>query len=92
MHRTLTIDYGDDLLAGLGLSPDEFSEEARFLLAAKLYELGRATAGQAAALCRKSRIEFLLALPRVGVAVSNLRPEDADAEAAFARRDLADHG
>ena len=91
MHRTLTIDYGDDLLAGLGLSPDEFSEEARFLLAAKLYELGRATAGQAAALCGKSRIEFLLALPRAGVPVSNLRPEDADAEAAFARHDLADH-
>jgi hypothetical protein len=92
MHRTLTIDYGDDLLAVLGLSPDESSEEARFLLAAKLYELGRATAGQSAALCGKSRIDFLFALPRAGVSVSNLRPEDADAEATFARHNLPDHG
>jgi hypothetical protein len=92
MHRTLNIDYGDDLLAGLGLSPAEFYEEARFLLAAKLYELGRATAGQAAVLCGKTRIDFLLALPRVGVPVSNLRPEDADAEAAFARHDSGNHG
>lgn len=85
MQRSLTIDYGDDLLAGLGLSPDEFSEEAKFLLAAKLYELGRATSGQAADLCNRSRIEFLLSLPRAGVPISNLRPEDAAAELDFAR-------
>ncbi len=85
MRQTLTIEYGDDLLAGLGLSPNQFSEEAKFLLAAKLYELGRLTAGQAAELCDKTRIEFLLSLPRAGVSVSNLRPEDADAELAFAR-------
>lgn len=85
MHRTLTIDYGDELLADLGLSPSEFSDEAKFLLAAKLYELGRVTAGQAAVLCGKPRIEFLVSLPRAGVAISNLRPEDADAEHAFAR-------
>lgn len=85
MQRTLTIQYGDDLLAGMGLSPTEFTEEARFLLAAKLYELGRATSGQAAELCNKSRVDFLLSLQRVGVPVSNLRPEDADAELEFAR-------
>ena len=86
MRRTLTIDYGDDLLAVLGMSPTQFGEEAKFLLAAKLYELGRATAGQAAELCSRSRLDFLLALPRAGVTVSNLRPEDADAEIAFSRR------
>jgi len=85
MTRTLTIEYGDELLAGLGLSPAQFSEEARFLLAAKLYEMGRVTAGQAAELCDKSRIDFLFSLPRAGVPISNLRPEDADAELAFAR-------
>ncbi len=85
MRRTLTIDYGDELLASLGLSPLQFSEEARFLLAAKLYELGRATSGQAAELCNMTRIEFLFALPRAGVSISNLRPEDADAELAFSK-------
>ena len=84
MTRTLTIDYGDDLLLGLGLSPMEFSSEAAFLLAAKLYELGRLTSGQAARLCGKERVEFLLELPRARVPVSNLGVDDADDEIAFA--------
>lgn len=83
MSRQIVIEYSDELLAGLGLSADEFSAEARLLLAAKLYELGRITSGQGAELCGMQRVEFLLALPRVGVAVSNLRPEDADAEIRF---------
>lgn len=82
-HR-LTIEYGDDTLVALGVSPEEFAGEARFLLAAKLYELGRLSSGQAGLLCGLGRVAFLRALPRAGVAVSNLRPEDADAEISFA--------
>ncbi|HEY3358202.1 MAG TPA: UPF0175 family protein [Polyangia bacterium] len=85
MRHRFTIEYGDEVLASLGLSPDEFSDEARFLLAAKLYELGKLTSGQAAHLCGRSRIAFLLALPAAGVPASNLRPEDAEAELGFAR-------
>jgi predicted HTH domain antitoxin len=85
MTRTLTIEYGDDLLVSLGMSPAEFSREAAFLLAAKLYELGRLTSRQAAKLCGKERVELLLDLPRVHVAVSNLGADDADDEIAFAR-------
>lgn len=77
------IEYSDELLAGLGLSADEFSAEARLLLAAKLYELGRITSGQGAKLCAMLRVEFLMALRRVGVPVSNLQPDDADAEVRF---------
>ncbi len=85
MGHRLTIDYGDDVLLSLGLSPDEFSDEAKLLLAAKLYELGKLTSGQAARLCGKGRVEFLMSLARLGVAASNLRPEDADAEIDFGR-------
>jgi len=85
MERQLTIEYGEEILLGLGLSPQQFSEEARFLLAAKLYELGRLTSGQAARLCGKDRVAFLFSLERAGVPMSNLRPEDADAEIDFAR-------
>ena len=85
MQRTLTIEYGDDILVGLGLSPDQFSEEARFLLAAKLYELGKLSSGQAAGLAGKSRVEFLHSLTKVGVPVSNLTAEEADVEMDFAR-------
>jgi len=60
--------------------------EARFLLAAKLYETGRLSSGQAAKLCGKGRVGFLLSLPRIGVAVSNLQSEDIEAEVEFIRR------
>lgn len=86
MHHHLTIEYGDDVLFSTGLTRNEFDEEARFLLAAKLYELGRLSSGQAAKLCGKGRVDFLLSLPRVGVSISNLRPEDADAEVRFLGR------
>jgi len=86
VKRALTIEYGDDILFSLGLSVEQFSEEAKFLLAAKLYELGKLTSGQAARLCGKGRVDFLLSLPRVGAPISNLRPEDAQAEIDFAQR------
>ena len=85
MAHTLMIEYGDDVLFSIGLSREEFDEEARFLLAAKLYELGKLASGQAAQLCGKGRVDFLLSLPRVGVSISNLRSEDADAEVDFIR-------
>jgi hypothetical protein len=83
MPHRLEIEYGDDILLSVGLSKDEFNQEARFLLAAKLYELGRLTSGQAAKFCGKYRIDFLLALPRAGVSISNLRAEDAESEKEF---------
>ena len=48
MTRSLTIDYGDEVLSALGLSPDQFREEAKILIAVKLYELGRLSTGAAA--------------------------------------------
>jgi predicted HTH domain antitoxin len=86
MTHTLSIEYGDDVLLSTGLPERDFNEEARFLLAAKLYELGRLSSGQAAALCGKGRVEFLLSLPRIGISVSNLRPEDAASEIEFLLR------
>lgn len=87
MARTLTIEYGDEVLLGMGMSQTEFASEAKFLLAAKLYELGRVTSGQAAKLCGKERTDFLLGLARVGVPTSNLREEDAEDELAFGRNE-----
>ena len=85
MQTTLTIEHADNLLFALGLSETEFSREAKFLLAAKLYEMGKLSSGQAARLADQSRVEFLLSLPRVGVATSNLRQEDLENELKFAR-------
>lgn len=87
MQNTLTIEYDDALLFNLGISTEQFSSEASFLLAAKLYELGRLSSGQAAKLAGKGRVEFLLGLTAIGVSISNLRPEDANIEAEFALHD-----
>jgi len=47
MTHSFSVDYGDDVLLSTGLSPSEFSREAKLLLAAKLYELGRLSSGKA---------------------------------------------
>lgn len=83
MSKSVTIDVDESVLAALGLSESQFGGEARFILAAKLYEMGKLTSGQAARLCGKERVAFLLELPRIGIPVSNLRPEDAAAEIRF---------
>ena len=87
MSHYLTIPYEDDVLFSVGLSEEAFAQEARFLLAAKLYEQRKLTSGQAAKLCGKGRVEFLWSLPRVGIPISNLPPEDAEQEIAFALND-----
>ena len=84
MSHTLTIEYDDDLLFNLGVSNEQFSAEANFLLAAKLYELGRLSSGQAAQLAGTSRVQFLLSLSRIGVPMSNLQAEDLESELKFA--------
>ncbi len=85
MQHSLTIKYGDDVLHSSGLPRSEFNQEARLLLAAKLFELGRLSSGQAAKLCGKGRVDFLASLPRIGVSMTNLRPEDAASEVEFMR-------
>jgi predicted HTH domain antitoxin len=87
MTYQLQIDYSDDVLLSSGMTRDDFNQEARFLLAAKLYELGRLSSSQAATLCEMKRVPFLFDLPKVGVSMSNLRPEDADAELGFINDD-----
>ena len=84
MPHTLTIEYGDDLLSSLNLTSEQFSNEAKFLLAAKLYELGRLSSGEAARLAGKQRVEFLFALKNLGLPISNLREGDLAAELNFA--------
>lgn len=64
----------------LKMSNQEFVEELRFLAAAKLYELGRLSAGKAAQLANMNRLDFIYELGEIGVAVINLDQEEMDAE------------
>ena len=81
---TLTIEYNDDLLFRLGVSREKFSDEAKFILAAKFYELGKLSSGEAAQLAGKSRVEFLFTLVNIGLPMSNLREENLAEELKFA--------
>jgi predicted HTH domain antitoxin len=85
LTHQLTIEYDAALLAALNLSRAEFDREARFMMAAKFYELGKLSSGNAAKLCGMERVEFLMALHRIGVNFSNLTEEDAEQELNFDR-------
>ena len=88
MKRTLTIDYSDEVLLALGYSPRQFSEEAKVLVAVKLYELGRLSSGAAARLADIPKPLFLMKLAEYRVDAFHLTEEDIQQDLASARRHL----
>ena len=82
MKRSLTIDYGDDVLLALGMSPEQFCKEAKVLIAVKLHEMGRLSTGAAAELADIPKPLFLTKLADYGVDTFDLSPDEL-------RRDLA---
>lgn len=83
--RTLQISYPEDLPQALGETPEAFEQELRFLVAAKLYELGRISSGRAADLAGVGRVAFLETLGRYRVSVFNYSPEELEQEISEAR-------
>ena len=86
MTRSLTIDYGDDVLLALGLTSEEFREEAKILIAVKLYEMGRLSTGAAAELADVPKPLFLTKLAGYGVDTFDLSGEEIQRDVASARR------
>ena len=76
----IQVELPESLLAATGQSQEEFIKEAKFLLALKLFELGRLSSGRAAELCSMPRIDFLLTAGRMGVPVADLDAEELDRE------------
>ncbi len=83
--KILEMPYPDDLPEALGKTPEEFEQELRFLVAAKLYEMGRISSGRAAALAGVGRIEFLNSLGRYRISVFNYPLEELEREIQEAR-------
>ena len=83
--KTLRIPYPKDLPEALGETPEEFEQELRFLVAAKLYELGRISSGRAAELAGLDRVEFLNNLGRYRIPVFNYSLEELQREIREAR-------
>ena len=82
--NTLSIPYSDDLLLSMKKSPEEFEDEARLLLAVKLYELGRVSTGTAAELAGISRVAFMFELARFGQSPVGQAPEEVAGDLANA--------
>ena len=86
MTRSLTIDYGDEVLLALGMTPDEFSKEARTLIAVKLYEMGRLSTGAAAELANMPKPLFLAKLAAYGVDTFDMTKDEIQRDVANAQR------
>ena len=83
----IAIDYPDELLVSLGTSADAFEKEARFALAAKLYEQGRLSSGKAAGIAGMDRVTFLVSLHHAGVAAIDLGDDEMLHETRYAGRE-----
>ncbi|MCI5157917.1 MAG: UPF0175 family protein [Candidatus Electrothrix sp. AUS1_2] len=78
--RTLSVQYPRSIPAVINTSPELFEEEAKTAMAVKLFELGRLTSGQAAALAGISRVAFLLQCHRFGAASVEWNDEELEQE------------
>ncbi len=83
MPNTIDIEYTDDILASAGMSRSELAETARIATAAKLFQDGRISLGQAAKMCRFGKVAFMGELARRGYSCVNLGVEDAEDELRF---------
>ena len=81
----MKIPYPDDLPEVLGRTAEEFEDELRFLVAARLYETGLVSSGRAACLAGIGRVEFLEGLGRYDIAVFNYPLEELEREMREAR-------
>jgi predicted HTH domain antitoxin len=74
--NTLIVEYAESLPDSVRLSRRELEYTMRLALAAKLFELGRLSSGQAAALIPLDRASFLRGLHQMGVAAVDWDTEE----------------
>ncbi len=85
MPLQLKIDYPETLPDAMQQTREEFEREAKWAMAAKLFEMKRISSGMAARLVGVDRVTFLLNLHRYGVAAIDLTEEEllSDLENAY---------
>ena len=88
MAKSLTIDYSENILLALGMTHDEFSKEAKTLLAVKLLEMGRLSTGAAAELADLPKPLFLVKLADYGVNTFEMSEDELRRDVENAGRDL----
>lgn len=78
--NALLLELPVDALASPGMSLESLAHEAKFMLALKLFEVGRLSSAKAGQLCGMGRVEFLLAASRAGVPVVAMDSDELNAE------------
>ncbi len=72
----LTINYPESFPDAVGVSKEQFEQEAKWAMAVKLYEMNRLSSGMAAALLGVERVTFLLKLSDYGVSMIDLTEQE----------------
>ena len=72
----IVVDYPACLPDALQQSREQFEQEAKMAMAAKLFEMKRLSSGMAAGLVGIDRVSFLLSLHRYGVSMVDLDEEE----------------
>lgn len=78
--NTMTIELPVEGLPSPAELPNNFADEARYLLALKLFEQGRISSGKAGRLAGIGCVGFLLAASRDGVPVVELTKDEMNEE------------
>lgn len=80
----VTIPYPQEIRFALERDSNEFQNDARELLAVKLYEIGRLSSGLAARLAGVSRSQFIYLLGRYGVSPFEISEDELEQDIANA--------
>ncbi len=91
MSHTLSLEYLENLPDALHMSRAEFEQEARLAMAAKLFETGKLTSGQAARLVGMARVAFLSELGRLGVSAIQVEADELAQDLAAVEAAAGDH-
>ena len=82
----LVIPYSSEVLGALGQDEEEFEQNARLLLAIKLYEMGNLTTALAADLAGVPRSSFIFLLKDYGLSPFGQDEDELEEDLSSARR------
>ena len=72
----IVVDVPNHYLDAMHQTPEDFAQEAKLAMAAKLFEMKRLSSGMAAQLIGMDRMTFLAQLQRFGVPIIDLNDDE----------------
>ena len=80
----IVVDVPNHVLDAMHWTPEDFAQEAKLAMAAKLFEMKRLSSGMAASLIGMDRLTFLAQLHRFRVPVIDLAADELAADVGHA--------